>query len=62
MSDRSVYIIPGIVDGAVVHKQAQERQSDSRFPEGTYVHNHKKGVHCNEKCTFYPAQEVGETA
>lgn len=49
------YIVPGVVDGAVVHAQAQRRQSDIRHPESTHVHNHREGEHCNKGCTFYPA-------
>jgi hypothetical protein len=47
------FIIPGIVDGAVVHKQAQDRAVDERHPDDTLVHDHKSGVRCNERCKMY---------
>lgn len=46
----SAYIVPGIVDGAVVEKQAEDRSRDKRHPEPTFVHYHKMGNECNEKC------------
>jgi len=50
------YISPGIVDGAVVHKQAQDRATDKRHPEGTFVHEHKHGTKCNDRCKMYLAR------
>lgn len=48
------FIIPNIVDGAVVHKQAQTRLTD-KFTGGaeTAVHAHRYGEACTDECVIY---------
>jgi hypothetical protein len=55
-----VFIISGVVDEAVVRKQAYARANRPRLvrndnvvvqePERTAVHKHKQGQRCNESC------------
>jgi len=45
------YIIRGLVDGAVVHKQAQRRRDVQG--ETTVVHQHGRGQTCTDKCMIY---------
>lgn len=52
----SYFIIPGIIDGAVVHKQADERRKDRRSPEDSIVHAHSKGETCNTNCKYYKVE------
>lgn len=48
------YVAPGIVDGAVAHKQAWERLTDSRTGgEDSIVHAHSYQSECNARCTRY---------
>jgi hypothetical protein len=47
------YIIPGVVDGEVVRKQAYARLQDKNHPEETRVHAHRYGEMCNYYCKDY---------
>lgn len=49
----SYYIVQGIVDGSVAHKQAWDRLTDKRSPDDSIVHAHRYHAECNEKCTRY---------
>jgi hypothetical protein len=53
----NAYVLPGIVDEAVVKKQAEARAMDARFPEATAIHYHRHGTMCNSKCYIYSGQE-----
>jgi hypothetical protein len=54
------YIIRGVVDASVIHKQAHKRANDDRYPEPTAVHYHKHGEPCNEQCYLVKVGEVDE--
>lgn len=54
------FIIPGIVDGAKCHADAQERRDDKRHPETSIVHDHRRGEKCNAKCTTYLLPRIME--
>jgi hypothetical protein len=51
---RQAYVIPGVVDEAVLRKQALKRANpgkhDKQAPEQTAIHKHKQGKRCNESC------------
>jgi len=54
------YLIPGLVDEAVVRKQAEDRRDDYRNPEVTVVHRHQEDgtpmqslAGCTELCMIY---------
>lgn len=42
------YVIPGVVDGAVVKAQAERRRDKEGKP--TRIHFHRHGEACNNKC------------
>lgn len=48
-----MFITPGIVDGAVVHKQAQKHLLDRYSPHETIVHAHAYQSYCNDQCVVY---------
>lgn len=52
------YIVPGVIDGAVVHKQADARLHDRRSPGETVVHAHRKGFYCNDDCRVYTFPKI----
>lgn len=54
------FVIRGLVDPAVVHKQAHRRANDPRYPEPTAVHIHKQGERCNEQCYLVKVGEGDE--
>lgn len=44
------FIIPGVIDEAVVRKQAYARLTDGRFPSETTIHYHGNLQSCNDRC------------
>jgi hypothetical protein len=53
------FVVPGVVDGAVVSKQAWKRLTDKwTGGEDSYVHKHTYREACNDRCTIYHVCET----
>jgi hypothetical protein len=54
------YVIPNVVDAAVVREQAARRLRDKYNPEESTVHYHRHGEHCDERCEVYTFDRLEE--
>jgi hypothetical protein len=56
------YIIPGVVDAAVMRDKAAKRLigDNHNKPEETIVHYHRHGEHCDARCEHFhfPSKEA----
>lgn len=43
------YLVPGVTDDEVVHRQARDRMVDKRAPESTVVHHHPERTPCEDQ-------------
>ena len=49
------FVVPSLVDGAVALAQAERRRDEKG--ESTYVHFHKEGEDCKNKCRIIRQEE-----
>lgn len=50
----NTYVLPGVVDEAVVRKQAENRYREDH--ELTTIHHHRYLASCVEECYLWPVQ------